>query len=166
MIVSAHLKKVALALPVLVLVGFTLYNSQKLSVGVERTFAVEGFDPRDLLKGHYVTFQVVWDSADNCGDVGSSRVVFCVDQKTFAADHRLISGCDLYIRGECVYGRFKSESDLEKFFIPAERGPQLDRLLRDKRASVSLVIQRSGSAQIKELFIDGKPWKDIPATSE
>ena len=48
---------------------------------------------------------------------------------------------------------------LRKFYIPENRGKSLENLDRSRKAEILLSINRRGYPNVKELLIDGEPWK-------
>lgn len=125
---------------------------------------IEGYDPRDLLSGHYMRFQFSFARGVDCskpeGALGEGREV-CVCLYTNSADSRFIEGndlkscssasqeCPLYIAGACRYGRFST--GLEQYYIPDELAPSLAVLPSD--SNVSIRLSREGKGLITGLFV-------------
>ena len=55
--------------------------------------------------------------------------------------------------------------NLNRFYIPEEHAAVLDSKVRDKQGSLVLAVDAQGNAVIKDLLINGKPWRDA-LTSE
>ena len=69
---SSTLRYAMLSLPLAVLVAWTGYHTISSRIGTEIILKVAGYDPRDLLSGHYLTYNVVYEPAvDGCGAEGS-----------------------------------------------------------------------------------------------
>lgn len=65
---------------------------------------------------------------------------------------------DLFIKGRVTHskdGTIMVEYDIEQFFVPEGRGLEIERA-DDVKVRVS--INRSGTAAIKELIVDGEVW--------
>ena len=60
----ALLHVAALALPLLGLGGMWLQADRLSRQGTEWDVPIRGYDPRDLLQGHYVQFQYDWPGTD------------------------------------------------------------------------------------------------------
>lgn len=157
MIYSKKALLMALALPILgltLLIGFKKYT---LSFGTEYTFPISGYDPRDLLSGHYLTFTVDYGVNDLCdGDIKSSMKGYvCLEPKDFSyyRPHR----CTDFIIGRCRGRRFNS--GIERFYIPEKEAKRLEELVQNKKASIVVSVSKGGKAQIKDLLIDGVSWK-------
>ncbi|NOW47638.1 hypothetical protein FHW96_003818 [Novosphingobium sp. SG751A] len=80
------LRTLAIALPLAGLGYSWLATRQSAAQGVEWDVAVTGYDPRDLLRGHYVRFTYIWpeDSAASltpgfAGEGASSLTRLCIE---------------------------------------------------------------------------------------
>lgn len=147
---------IALLFPILVLFALTLYKRHILTSGIEITLPISGYDPRDLLSGHYVIYTVEYGVPDICyraQDIQQGYV--CLDNKSFSFSPP--SHCIHFIRGTCNYGRFIA--GIEKYYIPESAAPHLDKEVRAKTASIVISVTPSGQAQVKDLLINGKSWR-------
>jgi uncharacterized membrane-anchored protein len=63
-----------------------------------------------------------------------------------------------YIKGRCVRGRF--QAGVERFYVPEQQAPELDRILRAAEipASIAVRVSAGGQAQIREFLLQGQPW--------
>jgi uncharacterized membrane-anchored protein len=156
----------ALILPILALAGLTAYKKYNLEVGRKVVLPIIGYDPRDLLSGHYLIFRVDYGIKNLCRSninpqntsraSNDNRVGFvCLDPKGFS--FRSPTSCDSYIRGLCKRGRF--EAGIERYYIPQEDAKYLDKVVRKGQASIEVSIGERGNAQIKDLLIDGESWR-------
>ena len=73
--------------------------------------------------------------------------------------------CRLFLRGYCDTNTGFSVENLNRFYIPEEHAAVLDSKVRDKQGSLVLAVDAQGDAVIKDLLINGKPWRDV-LTSE
>lgn len=155
----------ALALPILVL-GFQAFNHHlKRNAGTEIVLPIEGFDPRDLLSGHYLIYTVNYGFAGEQGCPTSSvPATVCLQPepvKVYAAGD-LPTHCTQFIRGTCDdSARFTA--GIERFYIPEKHARVLDKLVRDRKGSLVLSVTHDGNAAIRNLLIEGKPWLDVVA---
>ena len=158
-------KKVLLILliPFVAMVSITIKKAYRFNVGKRIILKVEGYDPRDLLSGHYVVYRVDYGAAKMCYGPKSSFAkagYVCLDDlNNIKFSYTRIRSCDKFIKGRCQRGRFKA--GIEKFFIPEANAKPLDKFLRENRGSIELSVTADGKAQVTELFIDGKPWKEM-----
>lgn len=132
---SLYLPFLALLAWVFVLTVFRL-NARDVRV------RIEGFDPRDLLSGHYIQYTIDWKNTD-CGQFENGvcpKEDFCNPQ-------------------------IKGRARVCRFYIPQKYARTLDSLLqgRDKtKADFEVVYAyQKARAMPKELLINGKPWKEF-----
>jgi uncharacterized membrane-anchored protein len=165
---------IALIFPIIVLFGVTVYKHVKVSTGQEIILPITGFDPRDILSGHYLTYRINYGAVtDVCAGTyeKNSRAYACLvrdvgDKENYRStihtysdsDEIENSDCAAIIRGRCNKGRFTA--DLEKFFIPEANAAPLDRAVRNRQGKIVLSVSSGGNAVIKDLLIDGKSWKE------
>ena len=109
--------------------------------GQEVKVAVTGYDPRDLLSGHYIQYTIDWNRTD----------------------------CTQFSDGICPEDEFCEEARWGRqcrFYIPQKNARELDRLFR-KRNLTDMVFEvvysyRKGSKPIaKQLLINGKDWREM-----
>lgn len=164
----------ALAVPVVCLAGLTAYKQVRVMVGTSIVIPIVGFDPRDLLSGHYLTFRLDLGSAicERPGqETPSGEALACLEGRAGAmtSAQRLepvqfsppapTPGCAAVLRGRCEHGRFAA--GIERFYVPEERAAALDRAVRSEKGAVVVAIDRTGAAAVKDLLIDGKPWREV-----
>lgn len=152
---------IALLIPIVGLALLTIYKAAVLKVGAEYTLPIRGYDPRDLLSGHYLIYGVEYGVADVCansnvvpGDPPREGFV-CLEPKMFSFEKP--ASCEAMVRGVCSGNRFVA--GIEKFFIPEGRARELERAVIEQRGSIKISILGNGQAQVKELLVDGKPWR-------
>lgn len=148
----------ALLFPILALAALTDYKRSVLTFGTEVTLPITGYDPRDLLAGHYLIYQVDYGVNGICqGTYAEKKIGFiCLDEpKQFSFTRP--EPCRNLIRGVCNFSRF--EAGIERYYVPQERALELEQKVRSKSASIVLSLPSSGQAQVKDLLIDGKPWQ-------
>lgn len=154
----------ALALPILALgVDAFMHHLQRAS-GEAVTLPIEGFDPRDLLSGHYLQYQVDYGVENGCdGYIGSASVCLRPTRGIYPRGD-LPADCGLFIQGHCDdHGIFLA--NIERFYIPEEYAQSLEDKVRDHQGELALSVDRQGNAAIRDLLIDGKPWKEVAQTS-
>lgn len=146
----------ALIFPILALILLTAYKKYKLAFGKEVQLSISGYDPRDLLSGHYLTYRVDYDAKNICSKV--TRKVpgyICLEPRRFHFSKP--EGCKLFIKGTCNRNRF--EAGIERYYIPESEAKRLDKDVRSNKGSIVIMVAANGKAQIKELLIDGKSWR-------
>lgn len=61
-----YLKLILMIAPALLLLGWVSVLSYQLHNGKEVVLRIRGYDPRSLLSGHYIQYQIDWENSD-CG---------------------------------------------------------------------------------------------------
>lgn len=157
MITSKRYLIIALLIPIFVLAALSASKKLVLLSGTEVVLPISGYDPLDLLSGHYLVYRVDYEVNNLCQGEEETKAGFvCLSAKSFSIERP--QGCSTFIRGICKYGRF--EAGVEKYFIPEGKAQALEEKVRTKAASIVLSVMSDGQAQVKDLLIDGKPWKD------
>ena len=149
----------ALLFPIIALGILTGYKHYKVTVGMEVILPIEGYDPRDLLSGHYLTYRVNYGTKYICEQsrkANYSEAYVCLDPKYFS--YHKPQTCNLVIKGTCKGSRFRA--GIERFYIPEDQAKKLDKDVRSKKGSIVLSVTPDGHAQIKDLLIDDKPWNE------
>ena len=154
----------ALIFPVVCLALLCVYKAVRREIGSIIEIPITGYDPRDLLSGHYLTYRLDLEPAVCRNVSGTAAMYVCVSRNPDGTLHSRTAsgsgdreGCDALILGECRGGQFLA--GVERFYIPEEHSKQLDRMVRDRRASLSLSVDRNGRAVVRDLLLDGKSWK-------
>ena len=111
------------------------YNGQEIKV------AIQGYDPRDLLSGHYIQYQIDWDKTD----------------------------CGQFSEGICPKSEFCIESTWGRqcrFYIPEKYAQELDKLFAEFRFEKNNIFEVIYSYQkgrkpiAKQLLINGNDWRE------
>jgi GDYXXLXY protein len=154
----------ALALPLIGLTGATAMAWLQVRDGREWELPVRGFDPRDLLRGHYIEFQYDVVSGPECasdvscclhmftaGNQTIGRLAFCSNAPA-GSQARVVAQHDgLRLSGDVATGRM---------FIDERYAAALDTRLRAEKpnASVRFHISPSGKLTPLEILLDGKAY--------
>jgi uncharacterized membrane-anchored protein len=156
----AHRLAIAIAFPIIVLLCLMLYKQHIVSTGQVVKLAIIGFDPRDLLSGHYLRYQVDYQTDKSCDSAAKQSIRLCLKpQRYFISPYDVIrSECQLYLSGYCKAGQFIA--GIERFYIPEQYALQLDKLVRDARGELQISVTPQGKAIIQTLLIDGQPWQE------
>ena len=148
---------VSLVSPIVALVLLASYKKYVSESGAEVRLPIDGYDPRDILSGHYLVYRIDYGIAGICEDRSRQGEAYaCLEPKGFSYEKP--ESCKLLIQGSCHYGRF--EAGVEKFFVPEEKAKQLETMIRSETAEIMLSIPLNGKAQVKDLLINGRPWDE------
>lgn len=176
------LKLSVLILPVVAMVFLIGFHTVKRESGDEWRIPVTGYDPRDLLSGHYLDFRYDWNWNDKDGDHSCNEddCRLCLIEKipghrynpeVYTSSPFIHRTCATFIKGHSRYGRFvigkKNGDGLRRYFIPEVDARHLDRMLRGTRREksahkfdVGLVIDSKGNAMIKQMYINDVPLEE------
>jgi uncharacterized membrane-anchored protein len=157
-----------LAFPILCLFLWAGFSSVRLQTGTEVTIPIVGFDPRDILAGHYLTYRLDLPHNKICKNslpkVPSTKVCLKSSKGTLLAirwpkpiSQGRAEGCTAVLQGSCKSGRFLA--GIEKFYIPEGDARELDIAVRRKKGAVVVSVDRIGNGMVKDLLIDGQSWR-------
>ena len=132
----------ALTLPIVCLLLWVAVLCAKYFMMPEVVVRIGGYDPRDLLGGHYIAYTIDWDNTD----------------------------CAQFSGGKCPKEDFANHSinsrwgEQHRFYIPEEHAQKLDDMFRRSGGNYTFEIVYKYASGItplaKELRIDGKPWQE------
>ena len=157
------IKLIFVLLPVLffVLWSGTLYY--QAGSGKPVVLAVRGYDPRSLLSGRYIDYEIDWDK---------TRPEQLVRLKKFA-DISVLQQCyDNYDRKTQTHKKSchweswewrKAMGHRHRFYVPEANASSLDRLFSGRKYDFEVVYacQKGRKPVAVELLIDGTPWRDF-----
>lgn len=166
----------AIALPILGLVGGALFAWQQGAQGSSWDVPVRGYDPRDLLRGHYVQFQYEGDVAPGTqspAPIDSKDWALCLSGPSNAprvqfVHHEAALSCRAV--GKEFTGheglRFRNIGEggaplaYGRFFVPEEDALLLDTLLRDPdlKIRVTITVTDKGQVTPRDILIEGVPY--------
>lgn len=160
--------KILLFAPIFVLLGWVLSVQSMISSGIKMELPVRGYDPRDILAGHYLSVEVDFDGfPSECqvkdDDNKSLRwkrrdAFFCASSGRIVLERT--GGCDTFIKGHCWYNRF--HSNISRFYVPEKMSRPLEKAVRNKENTPMLrvSIAEDGKAYPLDLILQGMPFKE------
>ena len=123
--------------------------------------SIQGFDPRDLLSGHYLRYRVDW-KGPVCGPQRYGEQCVCLSDEVparatwnGACDDRP-NGCAHFVRGQCNGGSF--EAGLERYYFPESWRGKL--VTVPPNATVEVSLTSSGKAIVHQLLVEGRPLSE------
>ena len=133
----------ALTFPILVLVLWVIFLTVKSMMLPEVTVRIGGYDPRDLLSGHYIAYTIDWAKTD----------------------------CSQFEDKICPEKEFKSYATKAfwgrqfRFYIPEQYAHELDTMFRNGSGNHVFEVVYKYAPGVKplakDLLIDGKPWQEV-----
>ena len=159
MIKSKTTLLIVLIIPIIVLLALTLYKKYTFLTGRQVTLPITGYDPRAILSGYYLNYAIEYNIEDICHNKAyreNKHAYICLNPRKFS--YVKPYNCDLLIKGVCNKLNFRA--GIERYYVPKEHAKRLEKLVRSNKASIVLSIPKNGKAQVKDLLINGKSWKD------
>jgi uncharacterized membrane-anchored protein len=153
----------AVALPMAVMGGWLARLVWLDHSGTEVRLPVTGFDPRDLLAGHYLTYTVDYGSAGVCPQAVDNEVFetcICLAADTATKTHAATwsgacdsrpTACSLFIKGDCEYGRFTA--NIERFYFPETFQTAL--AVVPEKSVISVKVTPTGDGLVTGFAVDG-----------
>lgn len=168
----------ALLLPLIVLAGVTGDAVAKRNTGGKIwQVKIAGYDPRDLLYGHYLTYRMAWDIRENASFPYNSypygeQTCLCLNSSgsggrdpvatPLSCGMEKTMQCESVIRvnrsGGSVYS-LNMKDAAQRHFIPEENARHVERLLRTDGHTlrVEFMARSDRSAHIRDLYVDDQP---------
>jgi hypothetical protein len=163
---------VAVALPIVVLALGIVRSERLLAEGRRWSFEVTGYDPRDLLRGHYIQYRLVLDEVDlpvmgaadgaPCDDDSGETCCLCLHADYMEGPTSVErTACEL-ARTECDGAlQLRYLAELQRYYIAEERADELTRIFQkaagEKRSRLIVAVDPLGKPQIATLLVDEIP---------
>lgn len=161
----------AVALPFIVLCLLVVRAEYNIRTGEQWNFEITGYDPRDLLRGHYLRFNLKYNWQDNKNNCNSRQdCCLCLTKNLSPYPDVHKTACDTARQLCDGYMLMDKESILNRFYIPEDSAQTAERLLRDARsqqqAYLSVSINKKGQPAIIDLFINDQSIIEILKISQ
>lgn len=172
---NAPMKYMLLFTPILALAGLSLLHEYRRSTGTVWTVPIAGYDPRDMLRGHYLQYQYEWNLDDAAAACSGPDCALCTDApERFDPPVRLVprsdaaEACASFIavafdpsNGIMIAG---ARDRLTRYYVPESEALRLQTLLIQSadapEFSIGLRVTDSGTAYIEALYVDGTPLEE------
>ncbi len=155
----------AVVFPIVLMGGWlaSLYFDRYSGQMVE--LKITGYDPRDILSGHYFTYRLDFSPDKVCVEKRQHpNYCICLQPSSSAPATVTWHGdCDdigthcssVFLKGECRWNGFLA--GVERFYIPE----YYKIATVPPNATVKLSVARSGASQVTMLLVDGKPLAEV-----
>ncbi len=162
---SSDIRRIAgfitLAIPFLALAAMIVLNHGRVNNYPEYRFVIEGYDPVDLLRGHYMTFRYKDIKTENYSARGKSCACLSgpPEKPVIAVQScRMAKSCAAHLKLEYD----QPPQELRQYYIPEAEALRLESTLRQDQAvfEVGVAVRPGGSGQIRMMYVDGKPLND------
>ena len=147
-------------MPVCVLLGWVGLNEYQLRTSQTLILPIEGYDPRDLLSGYYLTYKVHYGAT--CPEVkkkirNNNIAYICFKPKKYITLKKP-KDCSLFIKGQCFSKEFSA--NVTRYYIPEKKTRKATELFRKAhQKQVVLAVPKTGQALVRDLLVDGKSLK-------
>jgi uncharacterized membrane-anchored protein len=159
---------IALTLPFLVLGYLSLMNHKAQNSGTEWRVEISGYDPRDLLHGRYLRYQIDW-TKHGISTNGSKTMVdsLCLTRDT---ENTLVPSIKMIDSTKYGHAKIKCESiiaagqnadnwnlRMRQYYIPESFANTLDRAFRNNghKYEISIRVSDDHRLSVGDLYIDG-----------
>ena len=139
------------ALPLICLIVWTLSLATQQKAGRDVTVKITGYDPRDMLSGRYILYQIDWNNTD-CTQFKNN----VCPKEDFCRTNRKITHS--WRRNLC------------RFYIPEKHADKLDKAFTErifsedgKRKDFEVVYSyiEGQEAIAKDMLINGNSWREF-----
>lgn len=158
----------AVALPLLAILAGIVDAERHGARARDFAFAIDAYDPRDLLRGHFLRFRLVIDEGPAVEPCGGDGAPCCLCLA--ARGNGLASAA----RATCATARARCDGWLElaaaraemRFWIPEDGAAGLEARLREatsrRAARAILAIDPAGAVRVRALELDGERLGGVP----
>ena len=160
---------ISLLLPLLGLAYSWFSKHQQSKLGTDWDIVVQGYDPRDLLRGHYIRYQYDWGQYTDKEFEGSNDII-CVKgvapkvreiirYKSWREDVESLM-CDSLIRKDKWNIDQSRNMTRDRLYIPQTAASDLEKKLRDNRLRGVVTIRIRGDGKLTPQSINFEPVSD------
>jgi len=160
-------RALALVLPLLLLALLIVQKATAFIGAPTVRLQIHGYDPRDLIAGHYLAFTVDYGVTQPIElRYGSAYLCFTEEgglkasawHEGKAADSRDPQTCPVFLQGAMDYGRFLA--GVEYYYVNENAALELDKALRsgEHKSEIILQINSEGQGRVQSLIFDDKPY--------
>jgi len=162
---------VSVLLPILAISGGIVRSEWHLHSSRSYSFAITGYDPRDLLRGRYIQFRVQIPRGTGTGDCSGPECCLCLQrgENGEATPTRRMSCASAPVQCDA----FVIERELRqirRYYISEAQATSAEawvrQAARDQRARVRIEVDAQGHPQLSALTIDGRPLEALLAEGE
>lgn len=156
----------ALALPLIGLGGMWLSADRLIRQGTEWDVPIRGYDPRDLLQGHYVQFQYDWPGLEaEGGPPGADLCIFGhapqIDRVAPAAN-AVEANCNLVRSSIGLDSDFRPFATSGRIYVDQHRSRQMQQQLLDPKLQGVLRFRLRPDGQIVPIDLSFRPRPSEP----
>jgi uncharacterized membrane-anchored protein len=153
---------VAVSIPFVLLCLLIVRAEVHISQGKEWNFQVQGYDPRDLLRGHYLRFGLRLDWEDEASQTcdGAEECCLCLTDVGAAVPKVSKLSCETAQHACGSYIRHELLLNLNRYYIPEDQAETAEKILREARmdneAFLRISVNSNGEPQILDMILHGE----------
>ncbi len=157
---KALVKNFFIGLPLIAILAWTALVASNQNAGQSYRVKIVGYDPFDVLSGHYLRFRYDFGPLVQCPSVSRSHDAFCaclenndnglLQATQFDLCQKIDDSCSQTVRGICEYQRFITGS--ERFYFPEEYAKVLPVVPPESLAEVK--VQSNGALSIQNIYVN------------
>lgn len=164
----------AIVSQLIIILFIVIFKASILSSGIEVMLKVAPIDPRDMLRGDYITFQYDISNIDIRNfylsdlEINNGETVYVILGKY--GKYWTVSGIQkkkpsgeniIFIKG--IVSRSRGSSlhiiyGIEDYFIPEGKGASFNFWNARDEVFTKVVVNKSGNAVLKEFYVNDKSW--------
>lgn len=178
---------IVVAAQLCVILGIIIYKVSVITGGVPVVLPIEPVDPRDLLRGDYITFQYKISTLEPSyfaySPVMNGDTVYVPlkeESGIFSADKGIAKEIPkgdtrIFLRGKVERGgagdsfnptfpvepgniNIRVKYGIEEYFIPEGEGGRLNLWKKEDKACAEVKIDKRGRSAITKIIVNDKPW--------
>ncbi len=152
----------ALILPIIGIALLVVRAEIKVRDGRMYRVALRGYDPRDLIHGHYLSVQFNLASHGfNRSSMMDGADGFCLVRD--GRDWRISSGliADFSSQKCSSVTAMSNLLGPKRYLVPEAHALKLEKALETHETTVDLIIQENGDVSMGMLYLNGLPWRDV-----
>jgi hypothetical protein len=148
----------SLLFPILLLAGWVIKLEYQTQSGQEVRIRIKGYDPRDLLSGHFIRYRLDLEAFDPCPDDSDTAICLCLNSE-LGSQYQIVTsslscesentGCRFRLKGDCHRKQFLA--GVERYSIPENLAPVLATL--PQNSSVILSLDYEGNGIVKKVLV-------------
>lgn len=134
-------------LPILILFIWVLHDEYQLRASKEFVFKISGYDPKHLLSGHYLTYQVEYGQPNPCErHHDQDEIYLCLNKSK--------DQCLQVIKGICRFNRFLA--GIERYYVSESDAVRLEQQIRAGEVKLAIRVAPNGSAMVSHMIVNGE----------
>lgn len=156
----------AVALPFVVLCLLIVRAEYHIRHGEQWSFELQGYDPRDLLRGHYLRLSVTYDMESGATACKAGETCcFCLN-KTEARVPKVHETSCTVAKAQCDGFMLSSyRNSLNRYYVPEAEARRAEKVLAEARskrtAFLNVSINDKGEPAITDLIIGDQSLNDL-----